>query len=337
MKGATGAEGPVVSPYAGATPEPAQDGVREKGWGMSRWKALPEALDPQVRRLVVQLRQVKDHSGLSLAALASRTSYSRSSWERYLNGKATPPRHAVEMMAQVCGGDLIGLTALWEVAASAPTAEPPPPGPHHSVDASEESRPAPEPVPGRGRERVREPRDGLEEESEKRSAAGPRAPRPVSAETASALRPSRPRRGPSGRSPMVAAVVVVAVAALSAAWSWTSSAQPDSGESKAAITHVPTSSYSAKTFPCHFTVLDGRLYAGHSTTLTDQYGVGATVEAVAEVQCLVQRHGFDPKGIDGSFGPNTKAAVQGFQRSRGLDADGIVGPMTWRELRKPGG
>ncbi|MGW1275313.1 helix-turn-helix domain-containing protein, partial [Streptomyces sp. NPDC002491] len=104
---------------------------------MSRWKALPEALDPQVRRLVVQLRQVKDHSGLSLAALASRTSYSRSSWERYLNGKTIPPRHAVETMAQVCGGDLIGLTALWEVAASAPArgARPSPSGPGDDTDA----------------------------------------------------------------------------------------------------------------------------------------------------------------------------------------------------------
>ncbi|MBP5873133.1 peptidoglycan-binding protein [Streptomyces sp. LBUM 1485] len=44
-----------------------------------------------------------------------------------------------------------------------------------------------------------------------------------------------------------------------------------------------------------------------------------------------------PEGIDASFGPNTKAAVQRFQRSRGLEDDGIVGPMTWRELRKPSG
>ncbi|WP_328435627.1 peptidoglycan-binding protein [Streptomyces sp. NBC_00425] len=270
---------------------------------MSRWKALPEGLDPQVRRLVVQLRQVKDHSGLSLAALASRTSYSRSSWERYLNGKATPPRHAVEKMAQVCGGDLIGLTALWEVASSAPAG---PQAPQAQALGQPQS-------------------------------ASASASASASDQTASTHGPLRTRRGLRGRRPMVAAVVVVAAGILCAAWSWTSSAQPESREAEAAVTHVPTSSYSAKTFPCHFTVLDGRLYAGHSTTLTDQYGVGATVEAVAEVQCLVRRHGFDPKGIDGSFGPNTRAAVQGFQRSRGLDADGIVGPMTWRELRKPGG
>ena len=35
---------------------------------------------------------------------------------------------------------------------------------------------------------------------------------------------------------------------------------------------------------------------------------------------------------DGTFGPNTKAAVQHFQRSKGLAADGIVGRNTWRAL-----
>ncbi|MER5795315.1 helix-turn-helix domain-containing protein [Streptomyces sp. NPDC001980] len=85
---------------------------------MPRRKALPESTDPRVRRLVVELRRLKDHSGLSMAALASTTGFSRSSWERYLNGRVTPPRQAVETMADVCGGDRIGLAALWEVAIS---------------------------------------------------------------------------------------------------------------------------------------------------------------------------------------------------------------------------
>ncbi|MEH0663671.1 helix-turn-helix domain-containing protein [Streptomyces stelliscabiei] len=274
---------------------------------MSRWKALPESLDPRIRQLVVQLRQLKDHSGLSLAALASRTSYSKSSWERYLNGKAVPPRHAVEAMADVCGGDRINLTALWEVATSAVEAELAPP------------------------EQPEQPGQESAREEE-------RPQEPAQPETAS---PSE-RKG-SGRhlhrSPLVTAsatavVVVLAAAALLAARPWESEAEPgEQGRS----TSVPTSTYSVRTFPCYFTVRDGFVYAGHSTTLTDEYGVGTTVEAVAEVQCLVKKHGFDPKGIDASFGPNTKAAVQRFQRSRGLDDDGIVGPMTWRELRKPSG
>lgn len=89
------------------------------GWSMPRWKELPVSLDERVRQLVVQLRRFKDRSGLSLAALAAKTSYSRSSWERYLNGKQLPPADAVEQLALVCGADPVRLLVLHEVAADA--------------------------------------------------------------------------------------------------------------------------------------------------------------------------------------------------------------------------
>ena len=39
-----------------------------------------------------------------------------------------------------------------------------------------------------------------------------------------------------------------------------------------------------------------------------------------------------PLAMDGIFGAKTLAAVRAFQRSRGLQVDGVVGPLTWGRL-----
>ncbi|WP_405833375.1 peptidoglycan-binding protein [Streptomyces sp. NBC_01176] len=83
---------------------------------MRRWKALPAALDPSARELVLQLRQLKDARELSLAQVAAKTGYSASSWERYLAGRNLPPRQAVEAFARAYGADPDRLLALHEVA-----------------------------------------------------------------------------------------------------------------------------------------------------------------------------------------------------------------------------
>ena len=51
-------------------------------------------------------------------------------------------------------------------------------------------------------------------------------------------------------------------------------------------------------------------------------------EAIKELQTELQALGFDPKGIDGKYGPGTVAAVKAFQKDKGLTADGDAGPDT---------
>lgn len=61
---------------------------------------------------------------------------------------------------------------------------------------------------------------------------------------------------------------------------------------------------------------------------------GAVGNTVREAQCLLQLWGFYVgPGIDGAFGPRTTNATKAFQTSRGLTADGIIGPKTWTRLR----
>lgn len=83
---------------------------------MPRWRALPDELDPQVREFASQLRRLVDRSGLSVAALADRTGYSKTSWERYLNGRLLAPKGAIVALAEVTGTNPVHLTTMWELA-----------------------------------------------------------------------------------------------------------------------------------------------------------------------------------------------------------------------------
>ena len=59
---------------------------------------------------------------------------------------------------------------------------------------------------------------------------------------------------------------------------------------------------------------------------------GVQGSLVEQVQRLLADAGFNPGAIDGRFGPATEAALIAFQRSRGLLADGVAGPLTWAAL-----
>jgi len=83
---------------------------------MPRWRALPDELDPQVKEFAGQLRRLVDRSGLSVAAVADRTGYSKTSWDRYLNGRLLAPKGAIVALAEVTGTHPVHLTTMWELA-----------------------------------------------------------------------------------------------------------------------------------------------------------------------------------------------------------------------------
>ena len=101
----------------------------------STWAPLPAGLNPAARRLVGELRALKDQHGLSLAQLSAATHYSRASWERWLNGKRLITIEALTAVATRFGADQVLLTNLLrqselaakqtgDQAAAEPTAEP---------------------------------------------------------------------------------------------------------------------------------------------------------------------------------------------------------------------
>ncbi len=62
--------------------------------------------------------------------------------------------------------------------------------------------------------------------------------------------------------------------------------------------------------------------------------LGSTGADVAMMQSMLNRYQGAGLLVDGAFGPRTARALQTFQRDRGLDADGVCGPLTWAELER---
>ncbi|MGW7526527.1 DUF2690 domain-containing protein [Streptomyces sp. NPDC054783] len=147
---------------------------------MTDWKPLPDGLASDVRHLVVELRALKERAGLSLATLGGRTPYSKSSWERYLNGKALPPQHAVASLGKLADADPARLVALWELANTA----------WHDCETSDADG-------------ARDAADGHDRRSEQPAAATGRPPAAQAEEP-----PSAGRR--FGRRPLIWAVVALA-------------------------------------------------------------------------------------------------------------------------------
>ncbi|NUQ99890.1 MAG: helix-turn-helix domain-containing protein [Streptomyces sp.] len=268
-----------------------------------RWRALPAGLDPAVAELVVQLRKSKDRSGLSLQNLAAATGYSVSSWERYLGGRSLPPREAVQALAAAAGtapADAERLLALHGAAADA----------HRNRQTPATSAPPPaEPEPLPGQQIATQPQTIVPAGPDR--APGPQA-RPVG------------RRGSLWRT-----VVTGGVGAALGAAATLLAVQPG----RSTDTAQPAAATAKPAYTCTYTRRAGLWYAGDSTTRTDRLVVDMSGPQVAELQCLLQRAGITPGGIDGNFGPLTEAAVIQAQKTYHLDVDGQVGPKTWAALR----
>ncbi|MEE1787886.1 DUF2690 domain-containing protein [Streptomyces sp. SP17BM10] len=86
----------------------------------SAWKQLPEELTGPARSLAEELRTLKDAAGLSLSELATRTHYSRASWERWLNGKRIITEQALDALIGAVECDGPALRALWQQAVAWP-------------------------------------------------------------------------------------------------------------------------------------------------------------------------------------------------------------------------
>ena len=59
---------------------------------------------------------------------------------------------------------------------------------------------------------------------------------------------------------------------------------------------------------------------------------GSKGQEVKDLQEALNTLGFASGKVDGIFGAATERAVKEFQSSVGIDADGIVGPITWLNI-----
>ena len=69
-----------------------------------------------------------------------------------------------------------------------------------------------------------------------------------------------------------------------------------------------------------------------TTTPTTNLKPGDTGPQVKVLQRALASLGYSPGKIDGDYGSSTQAAVEKFQTSAGIKADGIVGPETLKAL-----
>jgi Glycosyl hydrolases family 25/Putative peptidoglycan binding domain len=74
--------------------------------------------------------------------------------------------------------------------------------------------------------------------------------------------------------------------------------------------------------------------AGSALTGWPELRQGSSGTWVSIAQQAVKLAGQNPAAVDGRFGPQTQAAVEGAQQALGDTRDGVVGPQTWGSLQQ---
>ena len=82
--------------------------------------------------------------------------------------------------------------------------------------------------------------------------------------------------------------------------------------------------------------IDAGNHRGRTGYVKSSYLRAQGYSELRHYQSILKTLGFDPGPVDGRSGPKTTAAIVRFQRSRGLHADGKIGPITARALNNPG-
>lgn len=74
------------------------------------------------------------------------------------------------------------------------------------------------------------------------------------------------------------------------------------------------------------------IFGTNSKNAVKTLSSGSTGNAVHLLQGMLYCRGFNPNGVDGTYGAGTKSAVASFQKNKGLSSDGIAGPATMYAL-----
>jgi len=142
---------------------------------------------------------------------------------------------------------------------------------------------------------------------------------------------SPPATSPDTSAPAPAPDTTVApTSAASTTAAPTTAAPTTAAPTTAPATVVPTTAVPATIAPPAATTAPCRV-----VTSEDRIRSGDCGEVVTFIQERLTVLGF-PAASDGLFGPGTETAVKNFQTSRGLVADGIVGPLSWAALFEGG-